>query len=56
MFIDEVYLWITCKKIGLALLLKTTSFRLFHIAQTKVQTPTPLVFYLSHLTNSKKDY
>jgi hypothetical protein len=40
MSIEEAALWITCKKLGLAFLLNTTSFRQFQIAKTKVQTPT----------------
>jgi hypothetical protein len=42
MCIKETTLWITCKKISLAFLLKTTLLRLFHIAQTKVKTPTQI--------------
>jgi hypothetical protein len=52
-WIKDAAPWITCRKFGLALLLKTTSLRQFQIVQTKAQTPTRIrsFVFLSILFN-----
>jgi hypothetical protein len=54
MWIEEAALWKTCKKIGLAFLLNTISFRQFQIAQTKPKRKPPLGFWPLFFVNPIK--